>query len=349
MRWIEFPDDRIVVEGLAWFSENKPELWRLPARLRETISPDLWQAGCLPSGGRLLLKSNTDHVVLRVKYPYTPEALHSPHPLNACPSAAVEIHLGGRVWDIVAPEKWGETELVLYKYSGARMNYFSIYLPLFAQIKIDAIGIDDEAHLSAWTPSYALEDPLVFYGSSITHGVSASRPSLTYPARIAEKMNLGHINLGFSGLALAEKEIAQCMAEINAACYVICIGENLFGRGEYEVMEERFGPFIHILRRAHPAIPIVCLTPIHSLTERHGLAPGGYMLEDYRIVVRKEVADRRSAGDQNLWIVEGLDILGLESTEGLADQMHPNDLGFNSFVQRLEPILSSILFTNSQD
>jgi len=37
MQWIDFPDDRFVVNGLAWWDETRPRLIRLPERYRERV------------------------------------------------------------------------------------------------------------------------------------------------------------------------------------------------------------------------------------------------------------------------------------------------------------------------
>ena len=41
--------------------------------------------------------------------------------------------------------------------------------------------------------------PVVFYGTSITQGGCASRPGMSYQAILGRRLNLDHVNLGFSG------------------------------------------------------------------------------------------------------------------------------------------------------
>ena len=43
MEWIGFPDERLKVDGLWWFGETSPELWRLPGRLEGKVRPEVWE------------------------------------------------------------------------------------------------------------------------------------------------------------------------------------------------------------------------------------------------------------------------------------------------------------------
>ena len=52
-------------------------------------------------------------------------------------------------------------------------------------------------------------------------------------------------------------------------------------------------------------------------------------------VIRKAAADRIAAGDRNLQILEGTDLLGPAQGAGLVDGTHPNDLGFQWMAEGL--------------
>jgi hypothetical protein len=55
------------------------------------------------------------------------------------------------------------------------------------------------------------------------------------------------------------------------------------------------------------------------------------------------VADRIAAGDDNIRLVEGYDMLGPDDREGLVDMTHPNDIGFVSMACGLKPHLGAAL------
>jgi len=89
-------------------------------------------------------------------------------------------------------------------------------------------------------------------------------------------------------------------------------------------------------------VPLVCITPIFSTRELYDQSYVG--LSQYvRSVVVKCASDMVSAGDGNVHLVRGLDLLGPADTDGFQEGVHPNDLGFDRIADRLEPTLRKIL------
>jgi len=345
MLWIEFPDERIAVEGLAWFGENAPSLSRLPARAKGEVRPELWDLAQCPSGARISLRSDTGCLSLKIDCP----ALFPPSPcMSLIGQRAIELYLDGRFWNFAVPEKEGEGTIELFDGPEGKTRRFQIYLPTYVPMRVLAVGVNADSFVEDPKTAYSFEKPVVFYGSSITQGAAASRPSLTYPARVARRLGADFVNLGFSGNAFADLEIARCMAEIDAACFVVSIGINLFGRGDFQAMNERFGAFLAAIRAVRPDTPILCLTALYSVREHYGVVSGIHPLEDFRGVVRREVASRRAKGDEKVWIVEGPNALGAENADGLADQTHPNDCGFTGLVDVLSKTVSGILEAESE-
>jgi hypothetical protein len=69
--------------------------------------------------------------------------------------------------------------------------------------------------------------PLVFYGTSITHGMCASRPGLVYTAILGRRFDCPVVNLGFSGHGRMDAVVGEYLAKIDAAAYVIDCLPNL--------------------------------------------------------------------------------------------------------------------------
>ena len=63
--------------------------------------------------------------------------------------------------------------------------------------------------------------PVVFYGTSITHGGCASRPGMAWVNIAARKADVPAVNLGFSGSGKMEFDLAAVVARIDASCYVL--------------------------------------------------------------------------------------------------------------------------------
>src|ERR1035438_954655 len=66
---IAFPDPRLAVYGLPWFSEDSPVLRRLPARLKDTFRPAIWSLAQQPSGGRIRFRTDSKTVGIVAENP----------------------------------------------------------------------------------------------------------------------------------------------------------------------------------------------------------------------------------------------------------------------------------------
>src|SRR5208337_1165933 len=99
---------------------------------------------------------------------------------------------------------------------------------------------DPEAHIRP-ARAYALSRPVVFYGTSITQGGCASRSGMSYQAILGRMLNIDFVNLGFSGNGMGEPEMAQAVAHIDAACYVLDFAQN---NRTVESLEKVYAPFL---------------------------------------------------------------------------------------------------------
>jgi lysophospholipase L1-like esterase len=127
------------------------------------------------------------------------------------------------------------------------------------------------------------------------------------------------------------------VAEIDASVYVLDFAQN---NRTVESIREVYAPFVEILREKHPTTPIVVITPIYAAREGRG---ADSQLEGMRSHIRKVAAGRIAAGDANIQIVEGTDLLGPARGDGLVDGTHPNDLGFQWMAEGLAPRLKKVL------
>jgi hypothetical protein len=215
-----------------------------------------------------------------------------------------------------------------------------LYLPLYNGVESMEIGIERGRKL--W-PAAARPDaqakPIVFYGTSITHGASASRPGMVHTAILGRRFDRPVVNLGFSGNGQMETEVAALLAEIDAAVYVIDCLPNI---GAADVLA-RTRPCVEILRRAHPDTPIV-LVEDRSYADSFLLRGKRERNLTSRAALRKVYDELKSTGDANLYYLEGERLLG-DDNEGTVDSSHPTDLGFmrqaDTFAEVLGPILGS--------
>jgi len=197
---------------------------------------------------------------------------------------------------------------------------------------------DKDARISR-AQAFAVPKPVVFYGTSITQGGCASRSGMSYQALLGRALNLDFVNLGFSGNGLGEPEVARAVAQVDASCFVLDFAQN---NQTVESLEKAYAPFIETLREKHPEIPILAITPIYSAREASA-DTGKQELQKMRDHIRQVVSRRIAAGDRNLQLVEGTDLLGPAQGDGLVDGTHPNDLGFRWMADGLIPRLRKML------
>jgi lysophospholipase L1-like esterase len=211
-------------------------------------------------------------------------------------------------------------------------------LPLYNGIESLEIGIEEGATIAPAPPrpeSHAR--PLCFYGTSITQGGCASRPGMAYAAILGRRLGREAINLGFSGNGRMEAEVADLLAELDPAVYVL----NALPNMETEMVDERVVPFIHTLRAAHPNTPIVIIENFI------------YQSTWFEAELAQEIREKNEAlhrafdaliaeGVTGLLLVESDDLIGHDG-EPSVDGTHLTDLGFVRMADSMEPILRAIL------
>jgi hypothetical protein len=195
----------------------------------------------------------------------------------------------------------------------------------------------------------------VHHGSSISHGGSATLPTMTWPALAARALDVDVLNLGFGGNAMLDPMTARAIAAAPADVITLKIGINIVGG---DAMRSRvFVPALHgfldTVREGHPETPIVLVTAIgcRALESAPGplrpaadgrvastprqLQPGDgtLTLERTRELIADAVADR-SADDSRLAVVDGQSLLSADEDMLLPDGLHPDDAGYGLIADR---------------
>lgn len=211
---------------------------------------------------------------------------------------------------------------------------YLLYLSLYDGVTSLSIGVDS---LSAITPPAVdlpkREKPVVFYGTSILQGGCASRPGMAHTNILERWLNRECINLGFSGNALLDLEIADVIAGVDASMFVLDFVPN----ATVEQMRERADKFYTIIRSKHPDTPVLFVEdPLFT-----------HSPFDTRIA--KEVKNKnetlnaffrslKQRGEKNIYFLSSRDIIGHDG-EATVDGIHFTDLGFMRYAEILYPIL----------
>ena len=327
MNWLDFPDDdRFTVDGLAWWKETSPKLQRFPERMRDGLRPPVWGLSQAPSGGRIRFVTDATELGIRAHFPH----LNHMNNMPRTGQLGIDLWVDGEHWSVLIPTDSEDLEASFFEGRAGVRREICMYLGLYGPVQVQAISMNEGASLEPPAP-FALDLPVVYYGSSITQGGCASRAGNSYQAVVSRALNLDFVNLGFSGQGRGEPEVAEAVREIDASCYVMDWCQNV---AEVDEFERLYAPFVEIIRETRPDTPIICVTPIFSTSEV--TSDNAVRLDAMREIVRAVVAERRSGGDGAIEVVEGYDMLGPDDRDGLVDTSHPNDIGFASMARGIE-------------
>ncbi|MGV2335624.1 MAG UNVERIFIED_CONTAM: SGNH/GDSL hydrolase family protein [Planctomycetaceae bacterium] len=323
------------VEGRGF---NDTEAWfdRLPGRAKGVVRDAVW--GLSRHSAGMLVHFRTDATRIDVNYAVTSENLAMPH----MPATGVSgLDLYGR--DESGQWKW--VAVVAPKTREVRQKFvdgllpgerdYAIYLPLYNGTQSLQIGVPTGTKFQPIPPR--TEKPIVFYGTSITHGACASRPGMPHPAILWRRLNRPVINLGFSGNGRMELEVGRFLAEIDSAVFVIDCLPNITSAE----VTARTQPLVKLLREARPQTPIV-LVEDRSYSGSWLISSQADRNHSSRKALKEQYDQLLQGGVERLFYVDGESLLGSDRDD-TTDGSHPSDLGFFRHAEALEPVLRKAL------
>ena len=212
---------------------------------------------------------------------------------------------------------------------------YLVYLPLYNGTKSLEIGVPPASKPAARPAGH--NKPIVFYGTSITHGGCASRPGMAYPAILGRRFGCPVINLGFSGNGKMDPEVGELLAELDVAAYVLDCIPNM----SPEMVTERVVPVVTALREARPDTPIIIVENIQYQAGAF-LPASRTAYEDKNKALRASYEQLLAKGVTGLQYVPADTLLGSDG-EGTVDGTHPTDLGFMRMADAIGAFLRNVL------
>lgn len=333
-QWVDAAEFTILGKG--W--KDTEDLYdRLPARAEKIVREEVWNLSRHSSGIRILFES--DATAIGARWTVRSERMALPH-MPATGVSGLDLYVkAGSSWRWLGtgrPVEFPTSETLLAWDLEPGSRQYLLYLPLYNGTRNVQIGIPPGTSIGAVTNADR-EPPLLFYGTSITHGGCASRPGMSYPAIIGRRLDRDFINLGFSGNGKTEPEMARLLAELNPSVYIL---DSLPNLTPAEV-KKRIGPFVEIIRQIHPEKPIVLVENI-PYTDAFLVRFRRERYQTSNATLRRFYERRLREGDQNLYYVTADQLLGSDG-EATVDGTHPTDLGFLRIADSLVPVLSTIL------
>ena len=324
--WLNALDEPLSIHGLAVTKPGK--VLRLPEPLVDEVNEGVCILGRHTAGGRIRFRTDSSFLAYRAKLLYTGSMSHMP----LTGSAGTDVYAGDRFLTTFRPEddrcEWYEGLVQL----PAGMKDITLSLPLYNGLTEICIGLETGSEVLAPAP-YAIEKPVVFYGSSITQGGCASRPSNSYQGFLTRWLNIDHINLGFSGSGRGEQNIAEYIASLDMSAFVLDYDHNA---PNAEHLRNTHYRFYDIVRKAHPDLPIIMTSKPDCDNDP--------CADERRAVIRETYERARAQGDDKVWFVDGrLHFGGNDRGACTMDGCHPNDLGFYRMASAFLPALKESL------
>lgn len=225
-------------------------------------------------------------------------------------------------------------------YDKAKEHEVMIHLPLYNGVNALYIGIKEGCSL--YKPvEYKAGKKVAFYGASVTQGGCASRPGLNYPNHLSRWLKTDFINLGFSGSAKGEEEIAQFLTSCGADVLFLDLdmSENCM-----ETFKNTHMRFYEYLRARNKDIPIIFMSfaKYPKLPQKPGSRFRDYQTSNK--IILQTVAEAQRRGDENVWYIDGEGLFSDDIYDSCTvDFTHPNDIGFLLMAKGIYPLLKKII------
>lgn len=327
----------LTVEGMGW-PEGTTGWTRLPDDAREKVRDAVWNLSRHSAG--ITIRFVTDSPEIGVEWTLTSDTLDLPH-MPSTGVSGVDLYVRtGDGW------KWANALRAIARTNKAMLlrglepveREYMLHLPLYNGVEAIRIGV---------LPGYEIRRgperppgkrlPIVFYGTSITHGACASRTGSCHVAILGRRLDRPVLNLGFSGNGRMEMELADLLADIDAAVYVIDCLPNLNG----PLVTERAVPFIERLRSLRPDTPIL-LVEDRTYGDAWINDARATRTRENRAALKEAFKQLRANGVEGISYLDGDLLLG-DETEATVDGSHPNDLGFHRQANAMEPAIRELL------
>lgn len=325
------------VEGRA-FGDQPRQRWfdRLPTSAEGKVTNAVWNLSRNSAG--MVAHFKTDATTLWANYTLRNERLAGAN-MTAIGASGIDLYArddqGKWRWvGVTRPDKKIVRQEII---SGLKpgLREYAAYLPLYNSVDELAIGVPPGARFEPLAPRP--EKPIVFYGTSITHGASASRPGMCHPAILGRRFDRPVVNLGFSGNGRMDAAVGGFLVQIDAAVYVIdCLPNMSAG-----LVRERCVPLVKQLRAVRPDTPIVLVEDRRNTNAWILPARNQHHTENHA-ALREAYDTLKKEGVRGLHYLAGDDLMG-DDAEGATDGSHPSDLGFVRHADRFEPMIRAAL------
>ena len=334
-------------EGLHFYNAEEPpfrvygvfrengKYRRMPEKTAEKISEGVYGLHAHTAGGRVRFVTDSSYVAIHAELGSVGRMPH----FTLVGSAGFDLYVrenGREIYSgsFVPPYSMKNGFDGIVEFDGEGKREITINMPTYTEVCSLYIGLDEHAVIEA-PSSYIGEKPIVYYGHSITQGGCVSRPGYVYSAILSRRLHRDFINLGFSGSAKGEAEMAEYLAGLDMELLVLDYDYNAptpeFLRSTHEKM-------FRAVREANPTLPIVLLTTTPKL---HYAGDHGERVK----IVYSTYRNALNRGDENVHFLDASTVC--DESDGpvgaTVEGSHLNDIGFQCLANALETVIKPLL------
>lgn len=325
---VALPDTTITTGDPVFLDVRKPPFTlhgfcepfrRVPADVAEKTSEKVVRIAPMGAGGRVRFKTDSDYIIVHAKLGYREMALLMSQ--LSCQSFDMYFYEDGeqKFAGVFVPSQGDDKDYIecRLRFDG-KMHDVIINFPILSCVEELCVGLRLGSNIEA--PSqYKHKTPIVFYGSSIVHGVGAGRPGMAYPLIISRLFDTDVLNLGFGAAAKAEDAIIDYMKTLDMSVFVYDYDHNAPSQ---EYLRQTHYKGYRRIRDARPDLPIIMASK-----PDYWASPESNEVRRRIIISTYERA--KSEGDTLVHFVDGKNMYDADMrNEFTSDNCHPNDAGY---------------------
>ncbi len=332
------------------FDNSLTPYTRIPAYLKDSVRPDLWERAKCSSG--MAIRFATDSRAVAVRYNLLTN-MHMAHMadtgikgtdlyiLDEASGKWVFLNCNRPYRDYSGekPRKDSIQKKVFIDKLDGKMHEYMLYLPLYDGVNWLQIGVDSTAVMTM--PK--VDNPrrgkkFVFYGTSILQGGCATRPGMVATSILQRDLGVECVNIGISGEGKMDYCMARAMATIpDVEAFIIDPVPNCTKM----MCDTLTYDFVKILRTLRPEVPIIMVEGPKYSYEDYNSFYATYLKEKNQ-EFHKNYLRLKAENPKNLYYVDRENLWGPDN-EGTVDGIHLTDIGFYFYAQKLKPYLLQVM------
>ncbi len=317
----------------------KPETYgsfvRVPNEITQNLPVGMQFFAGDTAGGRVRFTTNSKYVALKCKQPCR-------HLRNMCycGSSGFDIYVDGektsKFYKSFIPPFSHDGEWVgVITFPSRKTRSLTLNFPLYNHVDELQIGLQKNSVVTNGK-KYTIENPIVHYGGSHVQGASANKPGNAIAHFLSRKYDANFVNLGFSGNALGEIEMAEYIVSLNPSLVIMEYDHNA---PNADWLQKTHYPFYETIRRGIGNVPIIMASKQDFYNCSYYVKKQSENVERRKVIIdnfNRAVA----SGDKNVYFVDGKNMLAGDFREDCTmDGCHPTDLGFYRIAQKFIKVI----------